>query len=75
MADEWNDDALQRLWDEYKRADTTQKQLARKYDLPLHKIGFLLRQARDKFGISQQDCLASLLNWETKPSHSTIAEK
>jgi hypothetical protein len=74
MVDEWNDEALRRLWREYKLADTTQKQLALKYGLPLHRIGFLLRQAREKFGISHQDCLAILLNWETKPSPSTMTD-
>ena len=48
---DWDDEALRRLWKEYKQSDMTQKQLCQKYGLPRHKIGALLRKANDKFGV------------------------
>ena len=72
--DNWDDDALRRLWDEYKRADTTYKQLGEKYGLPRHKIGVLLRRARDKFSRTKPDSLAICLNWKAKSSPSATKE-
>jgi hypothetical protein len=71
---EWDDDALRRLLDEYKRAEMTQKQLGEKYGVHRYKMGVLLRLARDKFGRTKPDNLAAGLYWKSESQQSEVKE-
>jgi hypothetical protein len=62
----WDDEALRRLWIEYKRVGATYRSLGKKYDVPYHKIAALMRQANAKFSMENKTAPRNGLGWKSR---------
>jgi hypothetical protein len=63
---EWDDEALHRLWTEYKGAGATYSTLGQRYGLPHYRIASLLKQAKARFSTANKATPFNGADWKSK---------